>query len=141
VERKVFDAFPERKLKFRSWVGLLSKKGCRQQHWHTDYDCDALATMPDESVPFSVLLALQDQTFLDVIPKSIRLSEPLQQPTKLQLNPGDVVVFRGDLVHAGSAYPNEENYRIHAYVDPVNFKRKRNATYLIKNVTQALSKQ
>ena len=36
------------------------------------------------------------------------------------LNAGDVLIFRGDLVHAGSAHSSDEvtNVRIHCYLEP-----------------------
>jgi hypothetical protein len=34
----------------------------------------------------------------------------------ISLNQGDILIFRGDLIHAGSEYL-EENYRIHIFYD------------------------
>jgi hypothetical protein len=36
---------------------------------------------------------------------------------QVKLNKGDVLVFRGDLVHGGAACGEVENVRIHAYLD------------------------
>ena len=38
-------------------------------------------------------------------------------PMLLRLAVGDMLVWRGDLVHAGAGYA-EEHVRVHAYVDP-----------------------
>ena len=38
------------------------------------------------------------------------------KPLQVRLNAGDMLVFRGDLVHGGAAV-SEENVRIHAYID------------------------
>ena len=44
----------------------------------------------------------------------------------------DVLVFRGDVVHAGSWY-EQENLRIHAYVDVEGASRRANVTYIIRD--------
>jgi len=80
-----------------------------------------------ETVPVNVLVALQDSTTLEVWPESHRLissmvkSEKLGKDdcfsqTRLSLSRGDVLLFRGDLVHAGSAY-DDNNVRLHCYMD------------------------
>ena len=36
--------------------------------------------------------------------------------TRLSLLPGDIIVFEGDVIHAGAAY-SQANLRVHAYLD------------------------
>ena len=36
----------------------------------------------------------------------------------LPIGVGEMVVWRGDLVHAGAGYAEPEHFRVHAYVDP-----------------------
>ena len=36
----------------------------------------------------------------------------------LPIGVGEIVVWRGDLVHAGAGYAEPEHFRVHAYVDP-----------------------
>jgi len=69
-----------------------------------------------------ILEALQDGTKLPVWPK-----KGCRQ--WIELNAGDVVVFRGDLIHCGAEYTGL-NVRIHTYVDsPAAERRDPNATY------------
>ena len=46
-----------------------------------------------------------------------RPRSPSPKSDKVEIEVGDILVWRGDLVHAGPGY-NVEHYRIHAYVDP-----------------------
>jgi hypothetical protein len=50
--------------------------------------------------------------------------------TILNLNKGDILIFRADLVHAGSDY-DELNIRLHTYLDSPDVQRDNNRTYLI----------
>ena len=93
-------------------VVLQSLPNCKQQPWHLDYD-------PANTTGFGLLLALQDETRLELLEETVHL------------NRGDVLVFRGDVVHAGSWY-EQENLRIHAYVDVEGASRRTNATYIIR---------
>jgi hypothetical protein len=44
------------------------------------------------------------------------------------LNRGDLVLFRGDLVHAGAAM-QRFNFRIHMFLDVVGVRRHKGVTY------------
>jgi hypothetical protein len=84
---------------------LHSKKGCAaQKPLHFDFDANAVIGAPAK--PFSVLLALEDDTTLD-----------LPGGVQLVLQRSDLLVFNGDLAHAGSAYPVKANTRFFMYVD------------------------
>lgn len=115
----------------RDWVLLESLPGCRQQAAHTDYiPTPELRSAPDAEVPLLFLLALEDDTRLEVWPRTHR---PRRYPvfqTTVRLNAGDAVLFRGDLVHAGSAYEHH-NLRIHAYLDHPAVPRDPNRTWII----------
>ena len=102
---------------------LRCKAGCLPQRCHVDY-CPEQCNAWDTDVPLACLVALKDHTFIDVWPGAIRFdSEKVFTHQSLELKRGDVLVFRGDLVHAGAAFA-EENARIHCYLEPVvNFKR------------------
>lgn len=92
-------------------VVLQSLTGCKQQQWHMDYD-------DKNTTGFGMLLALQNGTRLETRECTIHLKQ------------GDLLIFNGDLVHAGSWY-DCENLRIHAYLDVVGGHRRANSTYLI----------
>ena len=48
------------------------------------------------------------------------------------LEPGDVLVFDGDVVHAGAAY-RAPNTRVHVYLDVPSVKREHDRTYSYKH--------
>ena len=111
-----------------NFVLLESRPGCQRQAAHCDYvPTPELLAASDETIPLLFLLALEDDTHLDVWPKT--QTQPVQRKT-LQLAAGDAVVFRADLVHAGSAY-DKNNIRIHAYLDHPSVKRDPNRTWII----------
>ena len=102
-----------------TWHVLESKPGCQRQAAHTDYEINRFdACNPD--VPHSVIVALQSDTYLDVWPGAHHMYRRDIWPTssinvrRVILQPGDVLLFRADTVHAGSAYTNR-NVRLHAF--------------------------
>ena len=52
----------------------------------------------------------------------------LQRLTPLTLNPGDVLVMRGDTIHAGAGYVREHFGRLHCYLDNDAVRRTLNST-------------
>ena len=64
--------------------------------------------------PLSALLAIEPGTKLWVFPNGCEAEEDAFLAT---IEVGEVMVWRGDLVHAGAGYAVEHT-RIHAYVDP-----------------------
>ena len=95
-------------------VALHSFPGCLQQQFHTDYDAGSVNRA--ECKPLGILAALQDNTFF------------ILQDQQLALQKGDLLAFDGDLVHAGAAY-EENNTRIHVYLDVPSVHREHNTTY------------
>ena len=59
-------------------------------------------------MPLSILWALEDNT--TIIIRGVRYHIPK----------GHILVFRGDVCHAGDRYPRFRNTRIHAYLDLVS---------------------
>lgn len=121
-------------------VILHSRPGCQPQAAHCDYvPDDALKAVSDEQMPLAILICLMPNTRLKIWPNSARLatSDPsLLKNVKpiaceeAKLNPGDIIIFRGDFVHAGSGY-DANNYRIHYYLDSPSIPRVANRTWLI----------
>lgn len=97
-------------------VVIHSKPNCMQQQWHTDYDIDALKNIKQK--PKGVLVALQNGT---------RFVTPSRTYT---MKCGDILVFDGDEIHAGSGY-KKANTRLHLYMDVPYVDRTENETYLI----------
>ena len=96
-------------------VALHSFPGCTRQQMHTDYAPHSVAH--SRVKPLGVLLALQTGT---------RFSLP---DGDIELGRGDVLLFDGDQVHAGSAY-RRNNTRVHVYLDAPGVLRPDNQTYL-----------
>lgn len=121
-------------------VILESVRGCQIQAAHTDYVPDtALLDTNDDTVPLLAVLAIQGGTRLEVWPEShslVRRPRLTRHTPKVvrhtvELDAGDVIVFHGDLIHAGSAYMRH-NLRIHAYLDHPSVPRPPNRTWVIQ---------
>ncbi len=121
-------------------VILHSRPGCQPQAAHCDYVPDEeLRAVSDETMPLAMIVCLMPETRLKIWPHSARLatSEPALltrvKPIpcqEVELDRGDILVFRGDFVHAGSGY-KADNYRIHYYLDSPDVSRANNRTWLI----------
>lgn len=116
---------------------LWSKEGCQRQLPHADYSYSVLQEarrdhgMTESTPPLSAVLALQDCT-LDIWPGALILKkkDPLKAPVErklVQLKQGQLLIFRGDLIHAGSAYASS-NFRLHFYLDYPGCSRVANST-------------
>ena len=117
----------------RSLVVLHSQPGCAAQKPHADYDPRDLIGLADDKVPRGMLIAMDDGTSLDIWPGShVVTGNPIKK-VNISLSRGDVVVFRGDTIHAGAAY-KKENTRVHVYLDNPNIYRPRNETWPIQKL-------
>ena len=137
-------------LDFKEWNILQSLAGCKRQQAHTDYvpDPTFIEKMKEldvpskqSKIPLLCLVALEPNTYLDIWENSIQLitqSEailkdilnPGVERVRITLQPGDILIFRPDLVHAGSAYETE-NVRLHVYLDSAEIPRTPNRTFII----------
>ena len=90
-----------------------SEEGCLAQLPHLDYPPPTLVC----------LVALVDGTSIDVWPAAIgyelNASGRRFERENVVLNAGDVLLFRGDLVHAGASSAIV-NVRVHCYLEPVD---------------------
>lgn len=87
---------------------ILSKPGCMAQSYHADYDFD----IPESKQSLFILVGLMPSRlhFIEIIDdKSVQ--------KLLNYSAGDIVVCRGDFIHAGAGY-DDNNIRLHFYVDP-----------------------
>jgi hypothetical protein len=130
------------------WVILKSKPGCSPQSAHLDYEySDELleASKDPAKIPLLVLVALMPNTRIYVWKHSQKIIReryrgPPVLPITIELQPGDIFVFRADMIHAGADYP-EENIRIHCYLDSPHVKRNQNRTWIIqKHAPDTISK-
>lgn len=124
-------------------VVIKSIEGCKKQLAHCDYEQNiSFATCPDEYIPLGCLICIMEGTTLDIWPRSHRLPclssdltknlKPIPRTT-IELDIGEMLVFRGDLVHAGSSYKSD-NFRVHLFLDSDKVKRNKNRTWLMDKV-------
>lgn len=124
-------------------VVIKSEPGCQRQAAHTDHvpslQLQRLVYGDPTRLPLAVLVAVEEGTTLEVWPSSIALSTrvtdaalpaaPLPHTT-LKVPTGSAVVFRADLVHAGSAYAAQHR-RLHLFLESAAFAREYNTTFII----------
>ena len=103
----------------KEWRALHSIPGCREQRLHRDYNPDKVEGAPLKAA--SVIAALQDGTRLIVGEKK----------QCVQLFAGDVLVFDGDVLHAGAPYA-DANTRVHVYLDVPGQERERDYTWDVR---------
>jgi hypothetical protein len=122
-----------------TWVALASDAGCSAQVPHMDWPPSA-AFRAAPAKPCGLLVALQDGTTLDVWPGALS-TEPGRWPSpvprcRVRLQAGDALLFRGDLVHAGSAY-SAANVRLHCYLDAADVSRPADRTWFVDAAVRA----
>ncbi len=142
IENFAIEEYPD--LDPCDFVILHSSAGCAEQLAHCDYEPSDEFHNEMGDKPMGCLVAIQDNTKLNVWPRSIypkyrKNPEILQAIQKecIILNTGDVLFFRGDLVHAGAAY-DEDNYRIHCFLDNKRVPRPKNRTWFV-DVTSVIN--
>jgi hypothetical protein len=108
----------------RSEVNVLdSQPGCKRQKLHWDYDPGLVAALGrKKKKPCSVILALQSGTRLLV------RDEDADENVAVPLAPGDILVFDGDVAHAGEWYASR-NTRVHMYLDVDGVPREEDFTW------------
>jgi hypothetical protein len=118
------------------WQILFSAPGCKRQQSHTDYEPrGGILDVGHEEMPLAAVLALEDQTNLVVWPNFIGYDFEgfdRENGEVAEFNAGDLLIFRGDLVHAGAGYPDRSNVRLHCFIDNQNVDRKNNRTFIVK---------
>ena len=117
---------------FRDSVVILSLPNGVAQSRHTD--------QPSAAHGLSILIALDEDTALDVIPGSHRSMEWIHQFetennmfNRVEIPKHHFLVFSGGLHHRGVSYPNK-NVRLHSYVDFVGNTRQHNTVYNMKEL-------
>ena len=107
----------KRQRKQREQIKMLdSLPGCERQRPHWDFDQPRLASMDDNEIPLSVVVALEGGTTFHFYPPGMPTDG---EGIVISLEAGDMVVFRGDLLHAGAGY-EVRNRRLHMYLDHHN---------------------
>ena len=115
-------------------VALYSSAGCEQQPWHVDFDpmCkkgkgeegrECIRDLKDSQKPKGVFWAIEEGTRLMVV-------GPEGESMEVHLKKGGVLIFDGDLVHAGAGY-EKSNVRVHVYLYASGVPKPNGNTYLV----------
>ena len=121
------------------FVVLYSKAGCQSQPAHMDYKLSPNHDTTSYNISHGAVVALENGTKLDLWPSAhhfVGVSKPPRFPIDRKtvlLGPGDVCIFRGDCVHAGSSY-DKDNIRIHCYIDIPGMTHPKNFFFKWQNV-------
>jgi hypothetical protein len=122
---------------FDNAVLLKSIAGCEVQPAHSDYPPPSPEKdTTDILKACGLILSIMPNTTLTLWEglrnNNLTLNDgPPVLPTILTLEPGDVLLFMADQIHAGSAY-DDLNYRIHIYVDsPAQMMGRTNTTWRV----------
>lgn len=121
------------KIKSR-WVVVYSHPNCKSQPPHTDWIPNFHWSLGQSAL--GCFVSLEENTKLDVWPGShlyVRGENDNMKPIRrkrLLLQKGDVILFRSDLVHAGSSYKTS-NARLHCFLDSSSIRRAPNTTWLV----------
>lgn len=138
VEKLITSAFANVQLSYPNATTLLSLRGCGRQAYHYDFNSEH----PHSSRSYACLVALMDQTQVYGLQR-IHDSEDFEE-VAIKLSAGDVLVFRGDFIHAGSDY-TDTNIRLHFYFDQTARRpdwgelRAINTTYNAATMSQELN--
>ncbi|KAI8620239.1 hypothetical protein BC830DRAFT_1100088 [Chytriomyces sp. MP71] len=110
-------------------VVLESRPGCKQQALHTDFDPRGVARLSREMIPLGAIFCLEDEGSRLIVQRLDDIHGNLEE---VSVQKGELLVFRGDLKHAGASY-NERNRRIHFYLDCEHHERPPNRTFISKD--------
>jgi hypothetical protein len=116
IANLMITAFPDVELTYPKATTLISFAGCEKQAYHYDFNTDH----PNCVHSYACLVALMDHTQIYGLiecnddPHNVTFKE-----ATLKLHAGDVLVFRGDFIHAGSDYA-DRNVRVHFYFENKN---------------------
>jgi len=114
-----------------------------KQSYHTDFPVDRLNPL-NAKCSYSAILCLQNNT------RFYGMNAPTEENPNYQeiliiLNKGQLLIFRGDYIHAGADYPDSDNVRLLFYMEEK--KRKKGETrvpgltyFLKKSITDRLVK-
>ena len=105
-----------------AYNAIHSRRGCRQQDWHTDYN--PADVRRKRRKPRSAIMCLETGSRLWIAVDGVAV--------EVKLEVGDILLFDGDVVHAGAAYA-WANTRLHVYLDVLGVRHVLNETYLVED--------
>ena len=95
-------------------AGLLRLKGVARQRWHADAaQANSLPLHDSDALPLSALHPLSPEgTTILIVPSDTRV------PSQVYVPPGYVLIWRGDLEHAGDEFLCSDNLALFTYIFP-----------------------
>lgn len=105
------------------WRLIGAEYPLKRQMDHSDHKLHGFKIYEDEAVPLVILFALSNNCTIDVSPFTHcgNFKKYAHNRVRVPIKQGDFVVFRGDLVHAGSPY-DEESWRLHCDIHSPSMK-------------------
>ena len=96
-------------LQATQWVALTTMEGAQRQYAHTDYNPQDTKALENNKMPLLAFIPLEDNTQLYIWNPSKGILDGTYRnvsvkPLLLTVNRGDLVIFRGDLIHAGGEW-------------------------------------
>lgn len=112
----------------RKWTILKSLAGGGEQDSHQDFPRveTSRARKDKDTIQAGLLVGLMPDTHI-IVYEGCFAEADAEKRLKVGYGPGDVVLFRGDLVHAGAAFP-DLNYRVHTNLTVDGIEWDQNAT-------------
>lgn len=112
-----------------SWVFLRSVAGGYRQQIHRDYLHEEIIGISEESLPCGLIVSLQTGTKLATYGWNRLVAESHEEKIHT-MNAGDIMIFRGDMIHCGMDYA-ATNIRMHCYLDVSDTTYMQNQTQLV----------
>ena len=100
---------------------IHSLVGCDKQGLHCDWDPEEVKDHAKKNKGkklLGVIVALEEGSRLMV------WCQKQKREVSVELSPGEVLIFEGDVIHAGAEYRTQCNTRIHLYLDRSSLERK-----------------
>ena len=128
VKEKLIKRCADKRWVPRNWVFLKSLAGGEEQQAHRDFPSfeTSRARHEYDTIQAGFMTGLMSGTTL-IVYESCFAEADVAKRKIITIDKGDCIIFRGDLVHAGSAY-DTLNYRIHATLKVKGIKWNDNAT-------------
>ncbi|KAG2785455.1 hypothetical protein PC129_g12520 [Phytophthora cactorum] len=129
IKRIIENTEDQWEVKASSWNAFKSLLGGARQDPHKDFPAleTSKALSKKNCIQASVIVALMPGTRFIVFPRRLGSLVDMDDTKVLVLDKGQILVFRGDLVHAGADF-DEENIRLHCYVLVKGIEQKEDTT-------------
>ena len=99
---------------------LRTEEGAQRQQSHADHNPRNTQPLENNKISLLAFIPLENNAQLYIWnPSNAILAGTYRnvtvKPSLLTVNKGDLVIFRGDLIHAGSEWNGSAKYRLHCY--------------------------